>query len=245
MTHSKALKCRVVSLRSETNRRDLVTQNLNSRSDLDWAFYDAREPDDGLPSLPASPQRQATHFGRSLSNGELACYQSHYDVIKEHSTASGWMLIMEDDVWLDPDFDLDPVIEFAEQRKIHHIKLFAFNHKPARAIGTVQNRRKILRFLSEPYGAQAYLINAQGAKQLVDSVSEILRPIDAELGRFWDHGLWPLVVFPFPCLERTVPSSLEMDRFKEETVIRGSRLNTLFVRISDKLRKFLALRSAP
>src|SRR5471030_986932 len=57
-------------------------------------------------------------------------------------------------------------------------------------------------------GTQAYLISATAAQGFINGVRILNRPIDWEMDRFWAAGLNIYALFPFPCFELALPSSI-------------------------------------
>ncbi|MDH4441207.1 MAG: glycosyltransferase family 25 protein [Rhizobium sp.] len=229
----------VISLIHAVARREAVADNLDGRRDTAWRFFDALRADSDAVSLPSVPDRQVARYGRRLGASEIGCFKSHYAVLQAFLREGGtpWLLVLEDDVWLDPAFDIAEVIDAAEQRELNCVRLFVKMHKPARMLGMLSGFRQLLRYTSEPYGMQAYLISKAGAAAFVNSIQSIDLPIDDELGRFWRHKLPPVSVFPFPAVERAVPSNLEADRQSHGASRVSWRLRLIAFRVSEKLQK--------
>jgi len=69
-------------------------------------------------------------------------------------------------------------------------------------------QRELIRFERAPMGTQAYLISTTAAQGFLNRVPAISRPIDWEMDCFWANGLSTYALFPFPCFELAVPSSI-------------------------------------
>lgn len=234
----------VVSLKHATERRAQMCELLQGRHDLNWDFFDAQGPDSPL-SLTSNSERQIAKFGRPLTNGEVGCFKSHYKVISEHAQQNkdDWLLVLEDDVWLDPAFNLEEVITYCDTHELTYCRLFAKAYKPAEVIGMLSGFRQMVRFKTDPYGTQAYLIHRKGAARFIDSVEHIDIPVDDEIGRFWRHGLYPVSVFPFPVVERSVPSSIETGRDQGNVQRVFFRPDLIAHRVKEKIGKILANRA--
>lgn len=237
----KRYEIAVISLPG-SSRREQVRENLGARPDACWSFFDGLTARAEVPGLLSQPDRQVARFGRTLSDAEIGCFKSHVSLLRDflYHRTHPWLLVMEDDVWLDDRFDIAEVIDFAEARGLHYIRLFAKAYKPARVIGSLSGFRQVIRFTTDPYGAQAYLISREGAHAFLDTIGYIERPVDDELGRFWRHGLLPVAVFPFPAVERAVASTLEKEREAGNQVRIRYRHDLLAHRIAEKLRKTMA-----
>lgn len=231
----------VISLITADDRRKAIEQNLESRDRVSWRFFDALQADSDAVRLSSDPDRQIARYGRRLGASEIGCFKSHYAVLQNFITKGDtpWLLVLEDDVWLDPAFDILEVIDAAEKRNLHCIRLFVKMYKPARMLGMLSGFRQLIQYKSDPYGMQAYLISKAGAAAFLNGIRSIDLPIDDELGRFWRHNLPPVSVFPFPAVEKAVPSNLESDRKTQGASRVRWRLNLIAFRVSEKLQKIV------
>jgi glycosyl transferase family 25 len=210
---SHRVEARIVSLAASSDRRALVAENLKSFN-IPWKFHDAVRVD-GVCRFEPSVARQLRRFGRALTDSEVGCFKSHVLAMQEfdRSECLEWLLVIEDDVWVDPKFDFLALIEFLDKRKLNYVRLYSRRWKPASLIAYF-GERQFIRFKTDPYGTQAYLLNRRGAKQFLQSFDTIDRPIDDELGRFWKNKLDIYSIFPFPVIERSVVSTLLEERTK-------------------------------
>ncbi len=207
------VEARIVSLATSADRRALVAENLKSFC-IPWKFHDAVRGG-GVCRFEPSIARQLRCFGRALTDGEVGCFKSHVLAMQEfeRSESLDWLLVIEDDVWVDPKFDFLALIEFLDRRELNYVRLYSRRWKPASLIAYF-GERQFIRFKTDPYGMQAYLLNRRGAKQFLQSFDTIDRPIDDELGRFWKNKLDIYSIFPFPVIERSVASTLLEERSK-------------------------------
>jgi glycosyl transferase family 25 len=240
------LAIRVISLRGSADRREAVRANLGE-TPLPWAFLDACGPDDA-GGLQADPSEQRGAFGRELTGPETAVFNSHMRVLAEFDTdpSLDWLLVMEDDVWLDPDFPFVELAAFLDERGIGFLRLFCREWRrayPRYRFGT----RQILFLSSDPFGAQGYLISRAAAARFRSRLKTIARPFDDELGRFWENGLENHLIFPFPVIERHMPSTLEDGRAKSLRAKPRDTLHRRRIKLSDYLAKrgYLAWRLSP
>lgn len=196
----RILEARVISLAGSAARRAAVAANLSGFR-YPWSFFDALSGTSPSP-LQDGPEFQRSHFGRALGQGEIGCFKSHAALLAdfvEHGAAD-WLLVLEDDVWIDTGFPFDGVLALAGAEAIHYLRLFARRFKPADVIRQLGGRQ-LIRFRTDPYGTQAYLIDREGARRFLATAPAISMPIDDALGRFWHHGLDPYAIFPFPVVE--------------------------------------------
>jgi glycosyl transferase, family 25 len=229
----------VISLPSALSRRAAIGNVLDQRNDIRWHFFDALKADSRVEDLETDEGRQIAKYGRALVPAEIGCFKSHYSVLADfvRSGNTEWILVLEDDVWIDPEFDIGELLKLADGIGISYVRLFAKVHKPAKSLARLSNFRHLIRFLTDPYGTQAYLIRKDGASRFIDGLTSIDVPIDDELGRFWRHGLFPYSVFPFPAVERSVVSSIEVDRSEGTKIRVRYRFDLIARRAVEKMRK--------
>lgn len=120
-----SLAIRVISLDDSGERRALVRANLET-CPVPWAFLDGSRPGDAsLLTDDAAAQR--ARFGREMTPGEVGCFRSHMRALDAFDTdpALDWLLVMEDDVWLDPAFPYAELAGWLTTRNIGYLRLFA------------------------------------------------------------------------------------------------------------------------
>lgn len=231
------MKCKVISMTNADARRARVVAMLSKEKKLDWSFFNAFGPRSDI-GLNEDSNKQIRLYGRNLTTAEIGCFKSHYSVIKDHAdNGSGWLLVLEDDVYLDSNFDFTELIHLLEKNGIGYCRLFAKAYKQARCIASLSGFRQLIRFSTDPYGTQAYLIDIHSARDFIGSVNDISLPIDDEMGRFWKNGLVPYCIFPFPCIELAVPSSISNDRDEYNSSRNTRSLSFLYHKFLDKIHK--------
>jgi len=204
----------VISLRSSTTRRAAMAETLRGW-DLPWHFFDALGAD-GPCAIEEDHARQIVEYKRRLTPAELGCYKSHHKVLSDFVAApqSDWLMVLEDDVWFDTEFDCRRLVGQLEERGIGYIRLFAKAFKHADVVDCIDGR-ELIRFRTDPVGLQIFLISHAAAKRALASIDAITTAIDHELGRFWRNGLDNYSIFPFPALERASPSTIGHETLEE------------------------------
>ena len=240
------LSLRVVSLADSAARRAAVAENLGA-SGLDWAFFDACRADTPSPlEVDAGAQRDG--FGRALTGAEIGCFKSHAAVLAafDEDPALDWLMVAEDDVWIDTDFPYAELAGFLDAQGIGFLRLFAREWRkayPRYRFG----ERQILFLASDPYGTQGYLISRAAAARFGARLRAIRRPIDDEMGRFWENGLDNHLLFPFPLIERHVPATMNAARAGSDRDKPRPSLRRLWAKGADYLAKraYLGWRLSP
>jgi glycosyl transferase, family 25 len=228
---------RVISLPSAKERQARFAKTLEAFPQIEWEFFEGGHQT--AEGIEYQPERALISQGRTLSEGDVGCFVSHYRVWRsllasEHQQ----MLVLEDDVYV----DWPAVIPFLSRdlgENLHFLRLYA--HRPAisRELGWLCGRR-VVQFLHYTYGMQAYLVTREGARRLIAAATPVIdRAIDDFIDRSWDHGIPNLCVFPFPVIELEVPSSIgTVDRYADQKQLtRGEKLQRVRYQISDKLRR--------
>ena len=199
----------VISLASAAERRRSAAERLHALQ-WPWRFFDAHTAVDN--ELPYDPERAALCRGYRLTPAEIGCFSSHFNCIKLHASRSDakptHMLVLEDDVVLDPCFDVAVIPALMSRLEIDYLRLFSRFMTRSKYLGRVGSNRSLYRFVVPPYGAQAYAISRAGARRFIDSVSQIERPVDDELDRYWVNDLPAYALFPYPVIESSATTTV-------------------------------------
>lgn len=188
-----------------------MAAQLEAIAGLDWQFVDAAE---AVPAdLPHDEAATVQTIRRSLTRGELGCFASHFGLWRRLAAmpATSTMVVLEDDLLLDPLFFANLNAMAASIPAIPYLRLYAKAPAPAQVIGRVAGRH-LVRYRGKAFGTQAYLLRQPAAVRLVASIRRIVCPIDDELDRYWAHQVPSLGLFPFPVLELSGQSTIEGER---------------------------------
>lgn len=219
----------VISMPQATARRERI-----ARSFVDcphrWRIMDASDGTLGIPQYDEA--RCTAVMGRVLTRAEKGCYESHVKALREflESGRESHLLVIEDDVMVDLDFTFDDLIAAMVEANIDYMRLYSRRAPPARHVQYWRNRW-LIRYRWEPLGTQAYIVSRAGAARLVEILSPIVREIDQQIDRFWEHGLLPYTLHPHPVIELSSPTSIPM-RFPP--VSRFHHLRHRFLRLVDR-----------
>lgn len=199
------LKAVIISMATAEARRERISHHF-ARCPFPWSFQDASDGSEEV--LPYDPKLARRRMGRDLKPSEIGVFQSNIKVLRKFvEDGAGFLLVCEDDVFVDFEFDFQALMTAMTQADLDYMRLYSRRVSPARHLLFWRNRW-LVRFFWEPFGMQAYLINAAGAARLLDRFKAISRPIDDELDRFWENGFPLYSLFPHPVLELSSPSSI-------------------------------------
>ncbi|MBB5733665.1 glycosyl transferase family 25 [Altererythrobacter atlanticus] len=181
--------------------------------DCDWKFFDV-VPADEL-SVRYDEEAAFRSYGSILSAAERSCAASHIAML-ETWLADGrtqYLVVMEDDLLIDPNFSIGPMINFMDLCQVHYLKLYARFFVPAHFIANI-GRQLFYRASWPALGTQCYIVSREGALQLTGHIREtgLLASIDMTFDRFWETGVPVTLAYPFPLLEMANGSSIHTSR---------------------------------
>lgn len=228
---------RVVSMSdADTRRRTFVKNACDARNE--WEFFSAYS---GVVAPLAYDQRLTRkRFGRDLHPGELGCYASHYKLWEWFSASEFEQLIVfEDDVLI----DWMAINEIAR----HNLSALGIDLVKLYATHDFKIKEKLYRFAS-PHahllrvkglilGTQGYVVSKNAARELLRVAKQVYLPIDWVMARYWDYGVPNYCYFPFPVIERFVPSAIGDERHASVPSPLLDRASRLQWRIIDRVRR--------
>lgn len=191
-------------------------------------------------------------YGVDMIPAEVGCYLSHYNlyermVAERIETA----LILEDDVTLLKEFPevVNALLELKgfDWKVVRLTTLRPKVERPASAkfygqrLAHVAPGYDFFRLRTHVLGAGAYLINQFGARSLIEYGRNFFMPIDHTMDRFWENGIVPYVVRPFPAHQRQdLVSSIGMrDPRRRHRMPLQLRLERRAQRLQDSFQKRL------
>lgn len=168
----------VISLTTARQRREHIKQEFG-RQNISFEFYDALTPSEHLTTLIQTYLPNLAHA--KLSDGEKACFMSHYMLWKKCIDENlPYIYIFEDDVLLGKDaYYLLEEDEWLKERFNSDEKyIFRFETflKPAKCKKTnISNykSRFILQLIEEQYGLAAYIISKNAILKLFNLISKL------------------------------------------------------------------------
>lgn len=214
-----------------TARRERMS-GIMAECPFPWRFHDASEGDGTV--VPYDSARARFIKGRDLYRSELGCFESHAGAIRAfvEDGKHDFLLMCEDDVLFDFAFPFGELAGAMEEAGVGYVRLFSRRIAPARHLQFWRNRW-LVRFMWEPFGTQCYLLSRAGARHLLPFLERIARPIDDQIDRFWENGLPPYAIFPFPVMELQSSSSIVRKPAPQGL---GERMRHKFQRLVDRVR---------
>jgi glycosyl transferase family 25 len=203
----------VINLERAAKRRAHMTRLLK-QLDLDAEFIPAV---DGAALAAADraaydPGKARVVYGAEMTDAEIACYLSHYRLYERMVRQDiGCALILEDDVEASPDLKeiVGRLLELPENSwsviRLESLRASVVTPTDGPSIGQkIADVRGggLYRLETHVLGGGGYLIRRAGAERMLAYGRRIFMPIDHTLDRFWENGILPFVVRPFPIRQR-------------------------------------------
>lgn len=181
--------------------------------------------------------------GKVTNPGEVGCYFSHINVLKEFlKTDLPYALVLEDDVTLPETITdlLDEAIEYADDWDL--LRLTSSREGEYLAFGSLSNGHEIAYNTRVLKNTGAYLINRHGARQVIEKLLPMRLPYDEALDRDWDYNCRNACIVPFPIrLEEEMESQIkraERIRLYRSTTFHLFHTITHFQRIAHRKRYY-------
>jgi glycosyl transferase family 25 len=241
----------VINLPRSIDRRERTVRQLDALGVKPRVFPAVDGSALDLSSVGAYDSRKAAvYYGSAMTQTEVACCLSHYGVLREIVQRKlPYALVLEDDVEIDADLLTVCKGLVAETRvawelvRLHAMKGRVRDPRKPRDWGTPVGevgRQTLYRLNGHPLGAQAYLITYSGAVKMLDYGRRIFLPFDHAMDRFWENGVVPYVVRPFPIRHQESASEIGLRGGAAFARAGGRlRLEQRGRRVMDSLRKRL------
>ncbi len=153
-------------------------------------------------------ERALAVYGAEMNAAEIGCHLSHMSVYRRMvDEGIETALVLEDDIDCDADFAavLDSVMASPRRDwlvlRLQSTKDEVINASRAATQGDraeVFHGRTMSRVRTGVLGGCGYLIRQQGAQRMLRYAHRPFMPIDQTLDRYWENGIEPYVLRPFP-----------------------------------------------
>ncbi|MDN3920192.1 glycosyltransferase family 25 protein [Roseateles violae] len=203
MTPATALPLVFINLDSDADRRVRMQAEL-ARLGVAGERFEATRwtalPEDEQARL-YSPDLNERQFHKPLVNGEKGCYASHLRcwqalLASDHPA----LVVLEDDVALEPDFAAVIAAIAALPRDWDMIKLIGrldtSKREKLSESRPLVGAHALVRYQRVPSLTAAYVVSRSGAEKLLASRIPFGRPIDVDLRHWWENELRILGVVP-------------------------------------------------
>lgn len=179
------MKIYCINLESEFNRRNYI--KIKSKEyNLNVSFINAvlgKSLDSNL--LTSFHSDSESVINRRLTDGEVGCYLSHINTLKEFlSTDDDYAIVIEDDIEITENL-MFFINEFKDSKEPNNFDIILLGYR--NGYGSLWGAtsflgRDIIRFSDCGYGAHAYLITRYGAEKILNEATIPQWPFDYVTG---------------------------------------------------------------
>lgn len=154
--------------------------------------------------------------GKYITPTEVACFVSHYNVMKEFITNSKkkFALVLEDDMEFADDF-LDVLSLILKNKSWDLVKLNGGHSGGNVKALKLNDKYSLVLNAFHQSKTGAYLMNRKAGQAYLDKLLPMFVPIDHEFIKFWKYHLRGFSVAPFPTWEEDVPSTIDYKMVKK------------------------------
>jgi glycosyl transferase family 25 len=241
----------VISLPDAAERRAAFADRARGTW-IPWTWFDAYR--ELAPGLTHDPDEAIVAKGRPMYPGELGCYSSHYAAWRVFlESGATRMLVLEDDTIVDWGFLETLIAVDLQAAGVRYLRLYAKRPCAFRAVlrNAIERQRTLVEWLDRPLGTQGYILTREGAELFVRHCRRVMRPLDDELDRSWEHGVPCFGIFPFPLIEQSTSSTIGPARWDHYTIPRrlvarrqAMKMRDRGLRLRQRLRLLAAGRPA-
>lgn len=191
------MKLFIINLAQATERKALMAKqfaNLDSKlkEQYEIIFFNAinAQAKEHLAFKQYSKIKSLLFRGKELSNGERACFASHYTLWQKCIESNEPIIVLEDDVEILPHFWQE--LERIKQSEYVYVRLRYTNQK---AVFYSLEHNFYISF-DNLAGAQGYYLTPQAAKAFIESAKSWYRPVDDYMDMFYLHKIPVVCVKP-------------------------------------------------
>ena len=241
MTAMDELRTWVINLDRAPERLQRITTQLE-RLGIAWTRHPAVDGRTLTPEQRAALDEPAFHrkHGMTPVAGELGCYLSHVEVMREFvGSPASFALILEDDVLLHD--SLPAVLKglVANPDRWDMVKLSAVHSGTPVPVLELAPGYQLAVMLSRCTGSSAYVINRRAARAYLDGLLPMSLPVDQVIDKGWQFGIKVRMVTPTPCThdDRIATTILGVSATVSRKFHWTKRLPTYAYRVGNELRR--------
>jgi GR25 family glycosyltransferase involved in LPS biosynthesis len=168
------------TLLSQDNQNSVIIVSAVDANTLDQDAIITLQ-NNGLLNDAPTCFKDASHPGRPVLMGQIACFLSHYSLFEKSKTLNTPIVVLEDDMVILPDFQkkLQSVISNnSSNSNVDFINLFIPHYQRANPYFTSQQQSQLLPIPQWLHGFNCYYVNPKGAAKICDNALPMSMPID-------------------------------------------------------------------
>lgn len=197
------MKAFIINLERSLDRKEymqkqiqkLFEKNPSLKNKLEFIFFKAVDAKnkEHLEFKQHFPWWASWVLGRELSDGEKACFASHYKLWQECVKLDESIIILEDDVEFSDEF-LNNGEEYIEELSKSEYEYVRFCYTFDKKFYPL-NKNYLLSF-EKLAGAQGYMLKASAAKKFIKCAKQWIYPVDDYMDMFYRHKVLNIVKRP-------------------------------------------------
>ncbi|HEH5156014.1 TPA: glycosyltransferase family 25 protein [Campylobacter coli] len=197
------MKVFIINLERSLDRKEymqrqiqkLFEKNPDLKNKLEFIFFKAVDAKnkEHLEFKQHFPWWASWVLGRELSDGEKACFASHYKLWQECVKIDESIIILEDDVEFSDEF-LNNGEEYIEELSKSEYEYVRFCYTFDKKFYPL-NKNYLLSF-EKLAGAQGYMLKASAAKKFIKCAKQWIYPVDDYMDMFYRHKVLNIVKKP-------------------------------------------------
>jgi len=184
------MKIFVISLAKSIDRRQHIASQFESMN-IPFTFFDAVNGHEGTdPVLKHHDAKKRSWLhGKPESKGALGCFGSHYLLWEKCRELNTPVLILEDDISLEPSFKNLWDSGSLEQllKRFGYLRLYSQN-SPLLEIEH-HSDIAVIKYFKNENGTAGYGLSPEKAKALINHSTTWIAPVDNYIGQFYSHGV--------------------------------------------------------
>ncbi|MGI7438191.1 glycosyltransferase family 25 protein [Campylobacter coli] len=197
------MKAFIINLERSLDRKEymqkqiqkLFEKNPNLKNKLEFIFFKAVDAKnkEHLEFKQHFPWWASWGLGRELSDGEKACFASHYKLWQECVKIDEPIIILEDDVEFSDEFlnNGEEYIEELSKSEYEYVRFCYLFDKKFYPL----NENYILSF-EKLAGTQGYVLKPSAAKKFIKYAKRWIYPVDDYMDMFYKHKVLNIVKKP-------------------------------------------------
>ncbi|HEH5490906.1 TPA: glycosyltransferase family 25 protein [Campylobacter coli] len=197
------MKVFIINLERSLDRKEhmqrqiqkLFEKNPRLENKLEFIFFKAVDAKnkEHLEFKQHFPWWASWVLGRELSDGEKACFASHYKLWQECVKLDEPIIILEDDVEFSDEFlnNGEEYIEELSKSEYEYVRFCYLFDKKFYPL----NKNYLLSF-EKISGAQGYILKASAAKKFIKYAKRWIYPVDDYMDMFYKHKVLNIVKKP-------------------------------------------------
>ncbi|MCH5313414.1 MAG: glycosyltransferase family 25 protein, partial [Helicobacter sp.] len=191
------MKIFIINLKRSKERKELMQKQFDSvdesiKKDFEVIFFEAIDAKAGehLRFNQYSKIASLLFRGKEMSDGERACFASHYSLWQECATLNEPIVVIEDDMVVLESFWEQ--LRHISQNEYVYVRLMFLEHK----VKTMILPNDFYITFNMTTGTQGYYLTPIGAKAFMASAKCWYRPVDDYMGMFYIHHIPTICVKP-------------------------------------------------